>query len=361
MKSEIEKKQLLRGTEAIGEAAVRAGCTCYFGYPITPQNELTEYMARRMLETGRVFLQSESEIAAINMVLGAAVTGKRAMTSSSSPGISLKQEGLSFISAMELPCVVVNVMRGGPGLGNIAPSQSDYFQATRGGGHGDYRTIVLGPASVQELADLTFEAFDIADSYRIPVIILADGLMGQMMEPVVFKQKPIDPETLPDKEWALRGAAGRPSRFIRSLILNVDLEEEHNWKLYRKYQLIQRREVRYEALNVEGSEMAVVAYGTAARVAKAAVKRCAEKGLRVGLIRPISLWPFPEEYIRSLASNGIRHFLCFELSTGQMLEDVRLAVEGRAEVSMYGRPGGVLPTPDEISRVITRTYKKSIG
>jgi len=350
------KKQLMRGTESIGEAAIYAGCYCYFGYPITPQNELTEYMARRMLETDRVFLQSESEIAAINMLLGASATGRRVMTSSSSPGISLKQEGISFMAAMELPAVVVNVMRGGPGLGNIAPSQSDYFQGTRGGGHGDYRTIVLGPASVQELNDLTFEAFDLADVYRTPVLILADGMMGQMMEPVVFKNEPLDPGKLPEKEWAIRGARGRPSRFIRSLILNVDEEEEHNWKLHRKYQLIQRREVRYEEIETKDAEIAVVAYGTAARIAKAAVRRCREKGLRAGLFRPISLWPFPNDEMRSLASR-VEHILVFEMNTGQMIEDVRLAVEGRVDVSLYGRPGGVVPTPADLHGVISRTYK----
>lgn len=352
-------KQLLRGTEAIGEAAVRAGCECYFGYPITPQNELTEYMARRMMQTGRVFLQSESEIAAVNMVMGASVTGKRAMTSSSSPGMSLKQEGISFLAAMELPCVLVNVMRGGPGLGNIAPSQSDYFQATRGGGHGDYRTIVLGPASVQELADLTFEAFELADKYRIPVMILADGMMGQMMEPVTFKQAELDPKKLPVKDWALRGAKGRPSRFIRSLILNVDAEEEHNWRLYRKYQKIEKKEVRVEDIDVNGAELVVVAYGSAARVAKAAVRKCREKGMQVGLIRPISLWPFPEAHIREAAEKA-EHFLVYEMSMGQMVEDVRLAVEGRAGVSLYGRPGGVVPTPNDLIKVITSTYTKHI-
>ncbi len=352
-----EAKRLMRGSEAIGEAAIRSGCSCYFGYPITPQNELTEYMAKRMLETGRVFIQSESELAAINMVLGAAATGARVMTSSSSPGITLKQEGISFLASMELPCVIVNVMRGGPGLGNIAPSQSDYFQATRGGGHGDYRTIVLAPASVQELFDLTRDGFDLADEYRIPVIILADGMLGQMMEPLVLKDTPIAPEELPEKPWTLRGAKDRPSRFIRSLILDVNLEEEHNWRLYRKYQRIERREIRFEEYFTEGADMIVVAYGTAARIAKAAVKKCIEKNMRVGLIRPISLWPFPNEKILDLTKYA-GHFMCFEMSMGQMVEDVRLAVQGKAEVSIYGRPGGVVPTPAELFRVISRTYNK---
>jgi 2-oxoglutarate/2-oxoacid ferredoxin oxidoreductase subunit alpha len=355
-----ERKRLMRGAEAIGEAAIRSGCKCYFGYPITPQNELTEYMARRMLATGRVFVQSESELAAINMVLGAAATGARVMTSSSSPGISLKQEGISFIAAMELPCVIVNVVRGGPGLGNIAPAQSDYFQSTRGGGHGDYRTIALAPASVQELYDITRLAFDLADEYRTPVLIVADGMLGQMMEPATFKDKALEPDELPEKPWALRGAKDRPSRFIRSLLLDVDVEEEQNWRLYRKYQKIARREVRYEEYFMNGAEMAIVAYGTAARIAKAAVKRCAEKNMRVGLIRPISLWPFPSDFIYEKAGS-IKHFLSFEMSTGQMVEDVQLAVKGCAEVSVYGRPGGVVPTPAELSRVISRTYNKMLS
>ncbi|HOY65032.1 MAG TPA: 3-methyl-2-oxobutanoate dehydrogenase subunit VorB [bacterium] len=352
-----KEKRLMRGSEAIGEAAVRAGCACYFGYPITPQNELTEYMARRMMETGRVFLQSESEIAAINMSLGAASTGVRVMTSSSSPGISLKQEGISFIAAMELPCVIVNIVRGGPGLGNIAPAQSDYFQATRGGGHGDYRTIVLAPGSVQELYDLTRKSFELADEYRTPVLVLADGMLGQMMEPVVFNDKEILPEQLPDKPWTVKGAKDRPSRFIRSLLLDVDVEEEQNWRLYRKYQRIERREIRYEEYYMKGAELAIVAYGTAARIAKAAVKRCVEKNMRVGLIRPISLWPFPYEHIYKTAET-VKHFMSFEMSTGQMVEDVQLGVKGRAEVLMYGRPGGVVPTPAELFRVISRAYNK---
>ena len=349
------KKQLMRGSEAIAEAAIRAGCRCYFGYPITPQNELPEYMARRMEEVGGVFLQSESELSAINMVLGVSVTGARAMTSSSSPGISLKQEGLSFLAACELPAVVVNIMRGGPGLGNIAPSQGDYFQATRGGGHGDYRTIVLAPATVQELADLTYEAFDLSDIYRTPVIILADGMMGQMMEPVVFNQK--SHHKLPEKNYILTGAKGRKSRFIRSLILDTNLMEQHNWRLYRKYKRIEKNEVRYDTFNLKGAEMAIIAYGTAARIAKGAIKRCQEKNLKVGLIRPITLWPFPMEFIRAQTEN-IKHFLAFEMSMGQMVEDVRLAVEGKAGVSLYGRPGGVIPTPAELFRVVSVTYRK---
>lgn len=359
------EKFLLRGNEAIGEAALRAGCRFYAGYPITPQNELPEYMARRMNELQQqqpeenyVFIQSESEISAINMLLGASVTGARVLTSSSSPGISLKQEGISFLAGMELPAVIVNIMRGGPGLGNIAPAQSDYFQATRGGGHGDYRTMVLAPGSVQELADLTYEAFELADEYRNPVIILGDGMLGQMMEPVVFKQP--WKTKLPPKPWALRGAKDRPSRFFRSLILPVDEMEEHNWRLYRKYQRMERKETRCEEVNLKGADFIIVAYGTAARIAKAAVKRAREKGLHIGLIRPITLWPFPTDAVRA-ASEHVKGILTFELSTGQMVEDVRLAVEGRTPVDFYGRPGGVVPTPAELFRVVSRSYNKFAG
>jgi 2-oxoglutarate ferredoxin oxidoreductase subunit alpha len=344
----------MNGNSVIGEAAIRAGCKCYFGYPITPQNELPEYMAQNISRVeGGVFIQSESEISAINMVLGASVAGARVMTSSSSPGISLKQEGISFLAAMELPAVIVNMMRGGPGLGNIAPSQSDYFQATRGGGHGDYRVIVLAPASGQELADLTMDAFDLADIYRTPVIILADGMMGQMMEPVTFKKR--KKIKLPPKDYVIDGAKGRESRFMRSLLLDTSVEEEHNWKLYRKYMEIMRKEVRVDSYEIEDALMAVVAYGTASRIAKAAVKRCRRDGLRVGLIRPITLWPFPEKYIREKADQ-IREFFVFELSTGQMVEDVRLSLEGRSGIYFYGRPGGAVPTPLELVRIISRRY-----
>ena len=351
------KKRLMRGNHVIAEAAIRAGCQCYFGYPITPQNELGEYMAEYLPKVkGAVYIQAESELAAINMTLGAAVTGARVMTSSSSPGISLKQEGISFLAGQELPAVVVNIVRGGPGLGNIAPSQADYFQATRGGGHGDYRTIVLAPSSVQELADLTFDAFDLADKYRNPVVILGDGLLGQMMEPVIFRE-PL--KNLPRKEWALTGADERPSRFSRSLILDTTAMEEHNWKLHRKYELITKQEVRAEVSDLKSAELVIVAYGVAARIARGAIKRSRREGIRVGLIRPITLWPFPSDVIRETASR-IKHFLVFEMNTGQMIEDVKLALEGKAEVHFYGRPGGSVPTPVELERVITRVYYHSI-
>lgn len=351
----------MRGNHVIGEAALRAGCRFYFGYPITPQNELPEYMAEKLSKLeGGVFIQAESEIAAINMVIGASMAGGRAMTSSSSPGISLKQEGISFLAAQELPAVIVNMSRGSPGLGNIAPAQSDYFQATRGGGHGDYRTIVLGPSSGQELANLTYEAFDLADKYRIPVILLGDGVLGQMMEPVEFPAE-IHTRKLPPKDWALTGARGRPSRIIRSLLLDPVEEEEHNWKLMRKYERISRDEVRYETFSLNDARMIVVAFGTAARIAKGAIKRVREQGLKVGLIQPISLWPFPSKALKEHAKK-VRYFFVFEMNMGQMVEDVKLGLEGSAEVHFYGRPGGMIPTPLELSRVISsQYYQKRLG
>ena len=350
-----EEKVLLRGSEVIGEAALRAGCRCYFAYPITPQNELPEYMSRRMPEVpGCAFLQSESELAAINMVFGASVTGTRVMTSSSSPGVSLMQEGISYLAGCELPAVIVNIIRGGPGLGNIAPAQSDYFQATRGGGHGDYRTIALAPAYLQEAVDLTYKAFDLADEYRMPVIVIGDGMMGQMMEPVFL---PPFRKDFPEKEWALTGAGKKPSRFIRSLLLDVNVLEEHNWKLFRKYQMIERKETLFESYKTEDAEFVVVAYGTAARIARGAVKELREKGFKVGLCRPITLWPFPVKAIRKATSRA-RKVLAFEMSMGQMVEDVKLALEGTVPVDFYGRPGGVVITPVELSRVISRRYQR---
>ena len=343
----------MRGNAVVGEAAIRAGCTCYFGYPITPQNQLPEYMSRRLVEAGGTFIQSESEISAINMALGASVAGARVMTSSSSPGISLKQEGISFLAGCELPCVIVNMARGGPGLGNISPAQSDYFQATRGGGHGDYHSVVYAPASCQEIADLTMEAFDVADVYRNPVIILADGMLGQMMEPVTYDN--YKPREIPKKDYILNGAQGRASRIIKSLVLNPHEMEQHNWKLSRKYQNIEKDEVKYEEFMMDDAKLAVVAYGTAARIAKGAVKRLRNEGMRVGLIRPITLWPFPTEVINRRAW-GVSLFFVFEMSVGQMVQDVRLALNGESEVYLYGRPGGIVPTPVEVQRLITRQY-----
>lgn len=345
----------MQGNRVIGEAAIRAGCRFYAGYPITPQNELTEYMADNMRRAkGGIFIQAESEIAAINMVLGASAAGARAMTSSSSPGISLKQEGISSLAADELPAVIVNIMRGGPGLGNILPSQGDYFQATRGGGHGDYRTIVLAPASVQELADLTMDAFELADRYRNPVIILADGMMGQMMEPVEFHAPP--PRRYPEC-YVLKGMGQGKSKFIRALILDAIRMEEHNWKLYRKYQVIAQKEVRCETFWTDDAEILIVAYGTAARIAKGAIKRSRELGLPVGLIRPITLWPFPTQVLQGFAAR-VDDFLVFEMNTGQMLEDVQLALGNTARIQFYGRPGGVIPTPAELAKVIAYQLRK---
>jgi 2-oxoglutarate ferredoxin oxidoreductase subunit alpha len=347
-------KVLMTGNAAIGEAAIRAGCQSYFGYPITPQNELTEYMAANLSRRkGCAFIQAESELAAINMVYGASLVGVRAMTSSSSPGISLKQEGISYLAACELPAVIVNMTRGGPGLGSIIAAQSDYFQATRGGGHGDYRTIVLAPSSVQELADLTHKAFGLADKYKIPVIVLGDGILGQMMEPVEFKHEA--PAELPIRSGALRGAKGRPSRYVKTFTSDPAELEEINWSLFRKHELIKRDEAAYEAFWVEDAELIVVAFGIAARIAKGAIKTARAEGLKVGLLRPVTLWPFPEEAVQELAKR-VKQFLVFEMNMGQMVEDVQLALEGKGEISFYGRPGGVIPTPSEVARVISRLY-----
>lgn len=340
----------MKGNEAICEGAIQGGCHCYFGYPITPQNEIPAYMSRRMPETGNVFLQAESELAAINMVFGASAVGVRAMTSSSSPGISLKQEGISYLAAAELPCVIVNIMRGGPGLGNIAGSQGDYFQATRGGGHGDYRTICLAPGSVQEMMDFTREAFDLADKYRIPTLILGDGILGQMIEPISL---PIDlqPPIPPEKDWALTGAKGRPPRVIKSLFMGESELEERNWKLHRKYLKIEEALPRFETFYTEDAELCFVAFGTASRVARSVVYMAREAGLKVGLLRPITLYPFPRKPILELALKGVR-FLVLEMNLGQMLEDCQLAVNGTTEVYFYGRPGGSIFDPEEVLKVV---------
>lgn len=354
----VGEKVLMRGCEAMAEAAIRAGCRFYAGYPITPQSELAEYMARELPKYGGVFIQSESEIAAINMVLGASVTGTRAMTSSSSPGISLKQEGISYLAGCELPAVIANFGRGGPGLGNIAPSDADYFQATKGGGHGDYHNIVLAPYSVQETAELTCLAFDLADRYRNPVLILCSGLIAQMMEPVEFMPFK-GGEGHPQKEekpWALTGARGRPSMAIKSLYLQDVELEGHDLKLQEKYKEIREKEVRVEARQLEGARLIVVAFGTAARVAASAVEEAREEGLPVGLIRPITLFPFPKDFIRK-AAEGTNRFLVLELSGGQMVEDVELAVRGRVPVEFYGRMGGVMPSPEEyLAEIRKRLY-----
>ncbi len=341
----MNERILMCGNEALAEAAIIAGVDAYFGYPITPQNEITAYMSKRMPEEGRVFVQSESELAAINMVFGASATGKRTMTTSSSPGISLMQEGISYLSGAELPAVVVNVMRGGPGLGNIAPSQGDYFQATRGGGHGDYRTITLGPSSVQELADCMSLAFDLADQYRMTVVVLADGFLGQMMEPVVLDKKPR--RKLPPKDWALTGAEGREQNIVRSLWLGEGVLEELNYKLQAKYEQVQKNEVICEEYEVDDAEIVVVAYGIAARIVRSAVNKAREEGIKAGWIRPITLWPFPTKQINR-AAEELRIFLTVEMSCGQMVEDVKLAVAGKAPVLFYGRAGGSVPSVDEV-------------
>jgi len=350
---EIASKQLMCGSHVIAEAATRAGCRFYAGYPITPQNELPEYMSKRFADLeGATFIQAESELAAINMVIGASMAGVRAMTSSSSPGISLKQEGISYIAGMELPAVVVNIMRGGPGLGNIAPTQQDYFQATKGGGHGGYHTIVLAPHSGQELVTLTMKAFDLADTYRTPVILLGDGLMGQMMEPVTFPD-PIDPATLTQKDWVLDGAKRRDSRLVASLYLDPLKMEQFNWKLARKYATICERETGHESYLLDDAVIGVVAFGTAARIAKGAVNRVREAGLKAGLFRPITLWPFPGKELRAL-TRTVKQLLVFEMNFGQMVEDVRISVGEEARVHFHGRPGGIVSTPHEIANAMTK-------
>jgi len=346
----MASKLLTKGNEAIAEGAIRAGCQAYFGYPITPQTELLEYMARRMPELGRVFMQAESEVAAINMVYGASAAGARVMTSSSSPGISLKQEGISYLCAAQLPAVIVNVMRGGPGLGNIAAAQADYFQATKGGGHGDYHCIVLAPASVQEAMDLTTEAFDLADQYRTPVIILADASSGQLMEPVVLRD--VQPSLVP-KPWALTGAQGRPRNVFRTIWMQPERLEAANLVLQEKYRRIEAEQLRYSGEHLADAEIVVVAYGTPARVARTAMRWARQSGLRVGLMRPVSLYPFPYAKVAELASRA-RAMLCVELSAGQMIEDVRLAVAGRAPVYLANRLGGVVISPEEVLAALRR-------
>lgn len=339
----------MSGNDAIAEGAIQAGCSFYAGYPITPQNELTAYMANNMEKRGGVFIQAEAEVAAINMVFGASAAGARAMTSSSSPGISLKQEGISYIAGAELPAVIVNVMRGGPGLGNIAPSQADYFQATRSGGHGDYHCIVLAPSSVQESYDLTYLAFNLADKYRAPAIILGDGMLGQMMEPLkLTTQSP----KLKAKPWALTGCKGRKANVVKSFYLKEGDLEKLNLKLQKKYKEIAAKEQRWEELLLGDAKVVLVAYGSMSRIAKAALKVLRSKGKRVGLIRPISLWPFPKKAFARVKNK----YLVIEMSYGQMLEDVQLALGGRAKVDFLGRSGGGVPSEEEIILKVNKIY-----
>lgn len=349
-------KVLVRGNEALAEAAIRAGCRCYFSYPITPQNEIGEYMAWHLPRHGGVFLQAESEVAAINMVYGAAAAGVRTMTSSSSPGISLKMEGISYLAGARLPAVIVNVMRAGPGLGNIAPAQGDYFQATKGGGHGDYRLIVLAPSTVQEAAELVMLAFDLSDRYRVPAMILADGMLGQMMEPVELPE-PIPPEKVPQKPWALSGAKGRLPNLVSSFDLDPYRFREILHELWRTYHKIEKNEVRFEEYATEDAEIVLVAYGTMGRICRTVVRRARKEGIRAGLFRPITLWPFPYEPLRKLAERA-PVILTVELSAGQMWEDVRLAVEGRAQTPFYGELGGVVPTPDEVLSEVRKYVRR---
>ena len=342
----MSEKLLMKGNEALGEAALKAGCRLYFAYPITPQSELPEYLSRRMPEIGRVFLQAESEIAAINMVYGAAGAGARVMTSSSSPGISLKQEGLSYIAGAELPCVIVNMSRGGPGLGSIQPAQSDYLQATKGGGHGDYHLIVLAPASAQEIVDLTILAFDLADKYRNPVMIMGDGLLGQMMEPVSFPDR--SEVKLPEKPWATTGYKGdRQRNIIHSLELMPERLEAHNRKLQEKYADIMATQKRSEEYLTDDADIVLVAFGTVARICRSAIDMAREKGIKAGLFRPISLWPFPDESLARLGEKE-RVFLSLEMNCGQMIEDVQLALKCRRPVHFLGRVGGIVPSPEEV-------------
>ncbi len=349
-------KVLMKGNEAVGAAAVKAGCRYFFGYPITPQNEIPEYMAKELPKIGGSFVQAESEVAAINMVYGAAGAGVRVMTSSSSPGISLKQEGISYIAGAELPCVIVNMMRGGPGLGGIQSGQADYFQATRGGGNGDYRTLVYAPANVQELVDYTMKAFDIADYYRNPVLVLGDGMIGQMMEPVEFNEP--EKMVLPEKDWATTGTKGkRKPNIVNSLRLDASELEDLNEKLEAKYAEMEEKEVRYEAYKLEDAEIVFVAYGTVSRITKNAIDLLAEEGIKAGLIRPITLWPFPNKAFVELPAT-VKAIMSVEMSQGgQMIDDVKIANEGRLPIGFYGRSGGMVPAP----KAIVQAAKEFLG
>lgn len=346
MLERCERKTLTMGNIAVAEGAIQAGCRAYFGYPITPQNEVPEYLSKRLPEVGGVFLQAESELASINMVLGAAATGTRVMTSSSGPGISLMQEGISFLAGSQLPAVIVNVMRCGPGLGGIKPTQADYFQATRGGGHGDYRTLVLAPNNVQEMFDFTVQAFELADKYRNPVLILADAILGQMKEPatLVPEHAPVE---FDKSDWILNGARERSARNIRSMYLEDDDQEDLNYVLQKKYERMERDEPRHETRWTEDAELLVVAFGTSARIARAAVAQARAEGIRAGIFRPITLYPFPRTALREV-SDRVKRVLVVEMNCGQMLEDVRAIVRPEIEVRFHGRPGGGVPTPDEI-------------
>ena len=343
----MAEKVLMKGNEAMAESAMRAGCRFFFGYPITPQTELAAYMSRKMPQIGGTYLQAESEIAAINMVYGAAAAGARAMTSSSSPGISLKTEGISYMAGSDLPGVIVNVQRGGPGLGSIQPSQSDYWQATKAAGHGDFFMPVLAPSTVQEMADCIYRAFDLADQYRTPVMVLADGMLGQMMEPVVLPE-PYRLDSLPEKPWATTGHGhARPHNIVNSLYLTAEELEDLNIERYKRYELIKRTEQQAECFLTDDAEIVIVAFGASARIARSAVAAARAEGIKAGLLRPITLWPFPDDAVVSTLSTA-KAYLSVEMNMGQMIDDVRLAVSGQAPVEFFGRTGGVIPTPAEV-------------
>ncbi|MFP4178328.1 MAG: 3-methyl-2-oxobutanoate dehydrogenase subunit VorB [Acholeplasmataceae bacterium] len=345
-------KVLMKGNEAIAEAVIRAGCDAFFGYPITPQNEVPEYLSKHLVDAGKAFVQAESEVAAINMVYGAAGAGARVMTSSSSVGIALMQEGISYIAGSELPCLIVSVMRGGPGLGNIAPAQSDYYQSTRGGGNGDYHVIVIAPESIQEAVDYIKEGFEIAEIYRNPVMILVDGLIGQMMESIDL-DRPYPKREIPEKTYASNGTDYHEGRnIINSVYLDPPVLEEHNRKLQKKYQQITEKEIKVETVDLDEAEYVIVAYGTSARIARSSMQMLSEQGIRVGMIRPITLWPFPYRIFDRIPET-CKGIMVFEMSAGQMVDDVLIANRGRFNVSLYGRPGGVVPEPEELVDAVT--------
>lgn len=351
----MSERILMKGNEALAEGAVRAGCRFFAGYPITPQNEIPEYMSWRLPEVSGTFLQAESEIAAINMLYGAAAVGCRVMTSSSSPGISLKQEGISYCASAELPIFYANIVRGGPGLGNIAPSQGDYFQSTRGGGHGDYRVIVLAPKTVEEMANFPKICYELAFKYRIPTMVLADGILGQMMEPITFNFDPIDPATFKLPDWALRGSKPEERRVVKSLDLRPGKMEEWNFRLEKKYDEIRENEVRYEEINTDDADLVLTGYGTSARVCETAMAFGRKEGLKIGFIRPITVWPFPSKAFRELGDK-VKKFLVVEMSLGQYFEDVQLSLNGRAEIHLHKRPGGGIPTGEEVLEVARKIF-----
>jgi 2-oxoglutarate ferredoxin oxidoreductase subunit alpha len=343
----MSERTLMKGNDAISEGAVRAGCRFFAGYPITPQNEIPEYMSWRLPEEGGTFIQAESEVSAINMLFGASAVGTRVMTSSSSPGISLKQEGISYCASAELPIFVTNIVRGGPGLGNIAPAQGDYFQATRGGGHGDYRVIVLAPKTVEEMANFPRICYDLAFQYRIPTMVLADGILGQMMEPVEFDFDPIDPDSLPKPDWVLRGCHGEKRRVIKSYDLRPGAMEKWNFRLEKKYAEIVANETRFEAQNLDDAEIILTGYGTSARICESAMMIGRREGLKIGYIRPITLWPFPKRIFADVAGS-VDKFLVVEMSLGQYFEDVQLSVNGKSSIHLHKRPAGGIPTGEEV-------------